>query len=222
MASDDRTDEPALQQLLVAVGAARAATFEWWVDTGITRFGESCRQLLGYRPGDLPETIACWISLLHPDDREAVLGELIARLASGDDLLEMEFQLLRGDDEWRWYAARCRCLARAPDGSPRHLVGMLLDIDARKRAERAQLRLAELYALRGAVNQAVAHAVDRGQLFARVEQIAVELGGFARAACVLGEDRPDDARSFPSGRRGGSSARCAWSRRRPASSRRIG
>src|SRR5262245_33337686 len=114
MSSGDPKDEQAVE-------AGRGATFEWWVDTGITRFGESCYRLLGYRPGDIPETIACWISLLHPEDREEVLRRLVARLASGDDELELEFRLQRGDDEWRWYVARCRCLARDPDGSPRHL-----------------------------------------------------------------------------------------------------
>ncbi len=77
--------------------------------------------------------------LLHPDDAQ----RLQARLRPGEtcpSLLDEEFRVRR-DGDYRWLLGRGTVVERDAGGHPRALAGVLIDIDARKRAESA-LRLA--------------------------------------------------------------------------------
>jgi PAS domain S-box-containing protein len=86
---------------------------------------------------------------LHPEDRRAVLLA-IRRLAARGGVFEREFRILRADGAMRWLLVRGEAEPhpeRRP--LPRRIMGVVLDITARKRAEaalaesEARLRLAQ-------------------------------------------------------------------------------
>jgi PAS domain S-box-containing protein len=83
-----------------------------------------------------------WSSLVHPDDRAAYHERWQASLRTGTPF-EMELRLQRADREYRWFMERA-----VPIRDSRELsfkwVGTSTDIDDRKRAEEARLRLAAI------------------------------------------------------------------------------
>ncbi len=74
-----------------------------------------------------------WLKRVHPDDRATLNKQLAA--ASSSDRLECEYRLARGEDAWIWVLHRGRVLERDAAGAPLLAVGLLVDIDTRKRAE---------------------------------------------------------------------------------------
>lgn len=138
--SEQREVHQALQvseaRLRLAVDAARMGTWEVDVD----RSGQPVQWSAGYAavfgvPRDLlPDSPEQMDALIHPDDRPAVRAALLA--TTRDDVpLSTEFRLLHPDGE-RWHALTGRAL-RGPDGRARRIVGVSMDITARKEAESA-------------------------------------------------------------------------------------
>ncbi|MCB1624865.1 MAG: PAS domain-containing protein [Pseudomonadales bacterium] len=74
-----------------------------------------------------------WLRTIHPDDRAALRRQL--GRATTTDPIECEYRLARGDDAWLWVLHRGRVIERDATGAPRLALGLLVDIDARKRAE---------------------------------------------------------------------------------------
>lgn len=95
--------------------------------------------LLGPRPasGRYPEFRA----MVHAEDRDRLLAEVSSVMAaqppvSGGRKYEREIRLVRTDGEVRWVVARGSTLAKAPEKA-KGLVGVVVDIDERKRTEDA-------------------------------------------------------------------------------------
>lgn len=81
-----------------------------------------------------------WVSILHPEDREWVLAETAAALASGRDN-EYQYRIIGRDGGVRWFHDRGR-FVRNDEGKPMYWQGVVVDITARKEAE-AALRASE-------------------------------------------------------------------------------
>ena len=82
------------------------------------------------------------LELTHPDDRGAD-GETFQRyLRAETNVYSAEKRYLRKDGLIRWVSVVARML-RDPDGRPRHSIGIVQDITARKRAENAVLQAYE-------------------------------------------------------------------------------
>ncbi|SDD90480.1 EAL domain-containing protein [Aquimonas voraii] len=84
------------------------------------------------------------LALLHPEDAE----RLRERLRPGmpcPSLLDEEFRVRRGEG-WAWLLGRGTVVERDAAGAPRALAGVLIDIDARKRAESALRLASEVFA----------------------------------------------------------------------------
>jgi PAS domain S-box-containing protein len=74
-----------------------------------------------------------WEGLVHPEDREPVVGKWRASLATGQPL-EAELRIRSKDGKYRWFASR-GVPVRDEQGNILKWYGLLVDIDDRKRAE---------------------------------------------------------------------------------------
>ncbi len=93
-------------------------------------------RLLGYEPGDITTTSEVCNALLHPDDRDRVLGVLDACVRGERSSFSLEYRLLAKDGSYRWLHGRG---APVHDGAGRLtlLTGATTDITRRKEAELA-------------------------------------------------------------------------------------
>jgi PAS domain S-box-containing protein len=122
-------------RLRLAVEEAGLATLDVDVSTGDALWSDSYFRLLGYPVNPTGRaTYEMWSSRLHPEDRPAVLAAL-KRAERERTLFRCEHRVVRASDgEVLWLEPRCRFLYDA-GGKATRLVGVCLEITARKQAE---------------------------------------------------------------------------------------
>lgn len=108
-------------------------TFHW--------FNDWCGPL-GIDPCDGQDQQARWNARIHPDDLAEYTRELADSFHGNDDHYVIEYRIRTLDGRWRWLHERGRVTARHADSRASRVVGVCIDIDARKQME-AALRHAE-------------------------------------------------------------------------------
>ena len=83
--------------------------------------------LLGSPPGELVEEPRRWLDLVHPDDREEVLGTLKAAWSTGNPLA-LEYRIIRGDGTIGWIRTQSKVVERDEEGRPRRIQGAMMDV----------------------------------------------------------------------------------------------
>lgn len=96
--------------------------------------------------------------LVHPEDLEASAKPHADLLAGRVDSYELERRFVRGDGELLW-GHETVSLVRDPEGTPLHVVEMIIDITDRKRME-TQLMLADRLASLGTMAAGVGHEIN--------------------------------------------------------------
>lgn len=107
---------------------------EWWSP----RF----YQLLGYEEGEIAPALSTFQSLLHPDDVAPTL-HLLDEHFKQRRRFEIEYRLRTKSGEYKWFLGSAQAKYN-PNGQPERLVGSIIDIDERKRAEKMIADYAEL------------------------------------------------------------------------------
>ena len=139
-AADARTraSEEALrgrQEMLdLAQSAAQAAAFKWRLGGGAAdnRWSPALEPMLGLAPGSYDGTYDTWRRLVHPGDGPAV-DAAIARARETSEV-STEYRVVDGNGRVHWLQLKGRLLAER-DGNPARLVGFMLDVTDRRRAE---------------------------------------------------------------------------------------
>lgn len=132
---------------------ANIGTWDWHLQTGQMFWTERTAPLLGYPEGDVETTYATFLQAVHPDDQGRVLDAVDTALRS-EDSYEIECRVIWPDGSQRWLLKR-GAVVRDADGNALHMLGIIQDIDSRKRAELAlaererQLREAQAIAHMG-------------------------------------------------------------------------
>lgn len=106
-------------------------------------FSDRWYTMLDYAPGEFAAAYASWRERLHPDDRAPAEAAVQAHLDGRSPEYSVECRMQAKCGDWRWVNARGKVVERDAAGKPLRMVGTHVDIDARKRAEKA-LRLAQL------------------------------------------------------------------------------
>ncbi len=124
-----------------AAAVMNGMVWEWDLATDrVWRSPEGLRQVLGYEPAELPGSPDAWRALVHPEDLARVDFRELPRV------LESEYRVRHRDGRWIIVWDRA-VVDRAPDGTPRRLIGSTVDItDRRLAADQVRLQNAELEA----------------------------------------------------------------------------
>jgi PAS domain S-box-containing protein len=139
-AADERTrqSEEALrarQEMLdLAQDAAQAAAFKWRFGAGAgdNRWSRALEPMLGLAPGTYDGTYDTWLRLVHAQDRPAVEAAIERARVTGD--VSTEYRIVDRDGGVHWLQLKGRLLADA-DGGAARMVGFMLDVTDRRRAE---------------------------------------------------------------------------------------
>lgn len=128
---------------------SRLSTAIWGANFGLwecelpqmnaTWFSDWCREE-GIAPCAGPNHVETWDANIHPDDLPAAEA-LFSRMLEGEvDAYEAEYRVRTIAGDWRWIFERSRAVQRDSSGRPTRVVGICMNIDARKRAEEALRR----------------------------------------------------------------------------------
>ncbi len=142
-----------------------------------TFVSDNFRALLGYEAREPVEDPDFWQRHLHPENAPKVTAQIEKLLVSGHH--QVEYRLLHKDGSYRWIHDEARVL-RDPLGVPMEIIGSLIDITLRKRAEE-KLRL-QTSALRATANGVVIS--NREGVIVWVNPSFTRLTGYTAAEAV--------------------------------------
>ncbi len=114
---------------------ANIGTWEWNIVSGDLFWTERIAPLFGYPTGELETSYANFLAAVHPDDRQAVIDAVNACIER-DLPYEIEHRVVWPDGTVRWLLER-GAVQRDAAGKPLTMIGVVQDVDDRKRAEMA-------------------------------------------------------------------------------------
>ncbi len=112
----------------IALQSAKAAKWEWDVETNQCFYNDTWFENLGYRPNELPSVLSTFKSLIHPSDTERVFNELIKYINGETSIYECRFRLIAKNGDVKWFLDRGCVTQRHFDGTPSRLTGIIIDI----------------------------------------------------------------------------------------------
>ncbi len=112
---------------------ANIGTWEWDIASGELYWSERIAPLFGYAEGSLETSFETFIDSVHPEDRQAVIKAIDASLERNVPY-EIEHRVVWPDGAIRWLMER-GAVTRDEAGSPTKMLGVVQDIDERKRTE---------------------------------------------------------------------------------------
>ncbi len=106
--------------------------WEWHAEDDTTLWVGDTQALFGYSPSEMPQTAQAWISLIHPDDRDAVESGW-RQSQTNQRIFCVEYRIRCADGHYCWIRD-CSQYTSSEPGGPR-LLGVVLDITFRKDSE---------------------------------------------------------------------------------------
>lgn len=119
----------------LALSGAKVGTWDYDVATGVHTFDGRCAEMLGRTDPEIVADLAALAAMTHPDDFVAARQQLIQHLRGETSWYETEYRARNSDGEWCWVLARGRAAHRDVNGRVTRIAGVIMNIDARKRAE---------------------------------------------------------------------------------------
>jgi two-component system CheB/CheR fusion protein len=132
---DEEAMRVANERLRAALDASETGTFRWDTQTDRFEWDENLDRLFGLKPGVTVQSLAGFIELVHPDDRDRVIEACRRCAAEGSDF-EEEFRVVRPDGTERWLYDKGRSYP-GRDGRPAYVSGACVDITERRQKEDA-------------------------------------------------------------------------------------
>jgi PAS domain S-box-containing protein len=117
-----------------AAAAGRVGIWDYDFERREVFLSGDLKAMLGYADHEFSASLDRVLGLLHEDEREDVVGEVRRFLAGESRRLALEHRARHKDGELRWFMLTGD-LERDDAGTPRRLLGVELDITARKAVE---------------------------------------------------------------------------------------
>jgi len=125
------------ERLKMVLEGSQEGFWDWDITSGKVKHNDRWAQLLGYSTiKEFEENSVSWTSLIHPDDRNAVLASINDHLEGRTAQHEMEYRVLtKGGKGYKWILDHAKIVARDASGRPLRMCGTHLDISDRKQRD---------------------------------------------------------------------------------------
>ena len=114
--------------------AARGANdglWDWDLTSAETYYSPRWKEMLGFAPEELSNTLETWFDRLHPEDRNRVQQEWNDHFANRTPEFESEHRVLHSDGNYRWMLSRGMAVREA-NGQVHRMAGSQTDITGNK------------------------------------------------------------------------------------------
>ncbi len=130
------------ERLSFALTASNDGTWDWDIKSNNCHCNQAYFTMLGYTPDEFGEDAqSCFVDLLHPDDKIAVVID-IKRGLEQEGTYEIEFRMRAKDGSYKWILSRGMVVSRDENGEPLRAAGTHTDLTTRKQME-VQMRVAK-------------------------------------------------------------------------------
>lgn len=127
------------EQIEQALDGSGVGLWDWDITTGRSSHSRINNRILGYEDSEeLGSTFEELTARIHPDDAVEMRTQVARHLRGETPVYRAEFRVLRKDGNYAWLESRGVVVERGPQGEPRRMIGIQLDITDRKANE--QLR----------------------------------------------------------------------------------
>jgi PAS domain S-box-containing protein len=116
--------------------------WDWNAVTNKVFFSHRWKDMLGYAPEEIGDSLEEWSSRVHPDDLPLAMADVQRHFRGEAALYLNEHRMRCKDGSYKWILDRGKVISRNADGTPLRMVGTHKDITDRKCAEEA-LRTSE-------------------------------------------------------------------------------
>jgi len=136
--TDRKQAEEALRQseerFQIVARATNDAIWDWNLLTNELWWNEGVQTLFGYLAEEVGLGISWWYEQIHPEDRERVVSEIHAVINKGRQFWSHEYRFRRNDGSYAYIFDR-GYLVHDNKGNPGRMIGAMMDITDRKRAQ---------------------------------------------------------------------------------------
>jgi PAS domain S-box-containing protein len=133
------------QRLKLAMDAANLGAWDWNLVSDEVYFDHRWSAIFGHAFEKGRSDSKTWKSLIHTDDRPAILRTIERHLQGRSPYFEAEYRLKSGSGEWKWILDRGSVVQRDDEGNPVRMAGICFDITERKQMEEQLHHTAELF-----------------------------------------------------------------------------
>lgn len=116
--------------------ATNDSVWEWNFETDKMWANENHQQMYGLAINDPVPSIDEWLERIHPDERDKVKKSQVEALESDRNVFVTEYRFRFADNEYRYIYDRCY-IVRNEQGKPVRMMGSMMDITERIKAEEA-------------------------------------------------------------------------------------
>ncbi len=159
------------ERLSLTLEVSNAGIWKWNIESDEVCFDARFHAMLGYTPGELPNSLQEWKTFHHPEDLAEMLSKAGAYLHGDSPIYESEHRIRAKAGSWNWVFTRGKLVNFTTTGSPKQFIGIAMDITGRKLAEEALRKLNEELELR--VKQRTAELEEKNTELARMNRIFV-------------------------------------------------
>lgn len=172
------------ERLALAMDATQDGLYDVDLNSGALFASTHYYAQLGMKPDAMALTVARWAERIHPEDQRPTLARRELCIHGAQPDFSAQYRLRQADGTYKWVHDRAKIMEWSETGRPRRMVGVIVDIDARKRHEDALHRVVE----------GTSHAVGEDFLRSMTRQLAQVLQVRYAAVAELMEERPSHMR----------------------------
>lgn len=98
------------ERFSAAVQGSKDGIWDWDLKRQVYYFSHQCKEILGYRPDELPSDILKWMSMIHREDQARVQKEIEKHIKEKTPFLRGEFRMRHKDGHFIWILARGKAI----------------------------------------------------------------------------------------------------------------
>jgi PAS domain S-box-containing protein len=144
------------QRLAEAQDLARLGSYDWNITTDTNTWSDELYRIYGHEPGAFNASYERFLSMVHPDDRERIIG-VHTKAMEDHQPYRMEERIIRPNGELRILDSTGKVVCDEA-GNPIRMVGICLDVTEQRHAAEALRRSEERAA---EADRQLAHAEER-------------------------------------------------------------
>ncbi|GGM87935.1 hypothetical protein GCM10010967_20680 [Dyadobacter beijingensis] len=125
----------AIERFKLVAKATHDVIWDWDLEKGTVWWNETMEEIFGYKPKEIESGPKSWFDRIHPDDQERVVNKIYGVIEKGESNWADNYRFRRSDGSYAQVHDRGYTIQR--EGKPVRMVGSMMDISPRLRADKA-------------------------------------------------------------------------------------